>query len=363
MKKIITIFLSLSLSLGLITNVNASNKREDKIEQQNAINIYLSENASDHQIAKSIMIFEKYSVSKPRMLYYLGLANIETKTKLITLEKEIGYDYIEQAAVLGDPEAIYKIAMIKMTEGNLKDGIKGLKKASLQNNANAQYTLGKMYYQGNGVPLNKKNGFTLIEKSAKNKFPDAQYDLAKIYFSQKNQKIQKAGIYWLKQSVKSNKIEACSDLYKIYNSGLLVEKNIFLHKKYLSCSAENKDEEAMLLLASYYETGKYFKKNEATSHIWHGKLKAMKNETGTFKHSIFILKNTPRDKDKTKIAIQGLNTISEKNMDAAMLLGEIYKNGLYKTPISNKKAIKAFENAKRMGNNNAAKEIILLLNQ
>lgn len=351
------------LCLSLFSGVAFSAQRmtPELIEQQNAISTYLNSKKKE-EIAKSILIFEKYSSSSPRMLYYFGLANVENKTILLDLSKDVGNRYIEQASVLGDPEAKYFIAMNKIKSGDLKSGVEELKKAALKNEKKSQYQLGKMYFQGNGVPLNKKNGFKLIEASAKNNYADAQYDLAKIYFSQKDIKTQRGGLYWLRASVNNGKWEACQDLYKIYENGIMVEKNIHLHKQYLNCSAQNNVEEALSLLAEYHRIGKYFKKDLALSNYYNEKLLAFKNPTASYNYALYTLNTFPKNRDKVNKAISALSSVQSQHVEAAMLLGRIYKEGLFFQNKSKQYAIKSFKYAKKLGNEQAAKEIVLLLN-
>lgn len=329
-------------------------------EQQTALSVYLNSDTSA-DIAKAILVFEKYSSTSPRMLYYFGLANIEKKTKLLDLDENLGERYIEQASVLGDPEAKYYIAMEKIKEGDLKEGVKELKQAALKNEKKSQYQLGKMYFQGNGVPLNKKNGFKLIEASAKNNYADAQYDLAKIYFSQKDIKTQRGGLYWLKASVLNGKWEACQDLYKIYENGIIVDKNVHLHKQYLSCSAQHNVEEAISLMAHYYETGKYFKRDPVLANYYNEKLIDFNNADGAYKYAVFNLNTYPNNKDKVSKAMNALNKVQSKHMESALLLGKIYKHGLFGQRKSKKSAIDSFKRAKSLGSEVAAKEIVLLL--
>tara|TARA_Y100001960_G_C14783905_1_gene889410 strand:+ start:21419 stop:22501 length:1083 start_codon:yes stop_codon:yes gene_type:complete len=357
--KIKAFLLCISLFSGVA--FSAQKMTPEMLEQQNAISVYLNSKKQE-EIAKSILIFEKYSSSNPRMLYYFGLANIENKTRLLNLSKELGNRYIEQASVLGEPEAKYFIAMEKIKSGDIKTGVSELKVAALKNEKKSQYQLGKMYFQGNGVPLNKKNGFKLIEASAKNNYADAQYDLAKIYFSQKDIKTQKGGLYWLRASVKNGRLDACKDLYKIYENGIMVEKNIYLHKKYLSCSVLNNDEEAISLLAKYHETGKYFKKDLDLANYYNKKLVEFENPEGSYKYAIYTLNKFPKNTVKIDSALMALKKVSVVHLNSAMLLGRIYKEGLFSQIKDNREAIRYFKEAKALGSDVAAREIILLLN-
>ena len=358
--KIKAFLLCISLFSGIA--FSAQKMTPEMLDQQNAISVYLNSKKQE-EIAKSILIFEKYSSSNPRMLYYFGLANIEEKTRLLDLSPNIGFRYIEQASVLGDPEAKYFIAMDKIKSGDLKSGVKELKQAALKNEKKSQYQLGKMYFQGNGVPLNKKNGFKLIEASAKNNYAEAQYDLAKIYFSQKDIKTQRGGLYWLRASVNNGKWEACQDLYKIYENGIMIEKNIYLHKQYLKCSAQHNVEEALSLLAEYYRIGKYVKKDLVLSNYYNKKLLAFKNPVGSYNYALYNLSKYPKNKQKINEAMSALTSVQTNHLESALLLGKIYKEGLFFQKKNKQYAINSFRNAKRLGSEEASREIVLLLNK
>lgn len=363
MKKIVILIL---LTLFSLTS-NADGVRKLNLSDQekiNAISMYLNPNSEDKDIATSILIFEKYSAQDLNMLYYYGLANYESKTKLLTLNKEEGAKLIEQAAVKGDPDANYTYAMMLLKANKIKEGIGYLEISAKKGLPKAEYRLGKMYYQGNGVPRNRQSGFLLINNAAEGEEPEAQYDLAKIYFSQEDLEIQRKGIYWLKKAVINKNYVACSDLYKIYFNGILVEKDIQQHLKYLKCSANYKDKDAMYTLANYYETGKYMSKDIHGAGYWYKELaESVKDPEASLKYAQYLLSNFPNDKIKTTDAVKYLNVASQESMEASYLLGSIYKNGWYGVKVNTTNALRNFERAKKLGSNEAQKEIINLLNK
>lgn len=335
----------------------------EALEKKDAVAIYNNEESTDAQIAKAIIIFEKYSQNDPKMLYYLGKANIEKRTKMLQLDEKAGHNYIEQAAVRGDEDAKYEYSMELMKNGNLKDGIQSLKDAALKNQKNAQYQLGKMFYQGNGVPLNKTNGFNLIKAAAEQEHPDAQYDLAKIFFAQSSETLQKGGIHWLNKAVSNKNYKACDDLYKIYHAGILVEQNLQKHLKFLNCSALNDNKDAQLLLASYYQNGKYVTKNEHSAMIWYEKLKESGNAEGIYQFAVYNLKYKSEQPIVVRDSLSLLDKNSKYHLDSANLMAQIYMKGLYGTRMSFSTAVLHLENAKNLGDPSAQNKIIYLLSE
>jgi len=359
MNKIIMIVL---LTFSLCSNA-AVVVSKDQREKNAAVAIFLNKNSEEKDIAKSILTFEKFAAYDNLMLFYLGKANYELTTDLLTLNQAKGRNYIEKAAVKGVHLAEYAYSVILMKENKFATAISYLKASANRNNRDAQYTLGKMYYLGDGVPRSKKNGFTLISAAAKNGNPDAQYDLAKVYFSQKNEKIQKNGVYWLKSAVVNGNLNACDELYKLYFGGILVEHNKKKHIEYLNCSANNNNSDAKYLLATYYATGKYVEKNAHKSGYWFKSLAEEEDPEASVHYSNYIFNYFKNDRKKIRTAIEYLDRVSKINIDAAMTLGNIYKEGLYGVSSDKSEAIKHFESAKNLGSETAQYKIIELLDK
>ncbi len=335
---------------------------ESQKEKNKAVAIYLDESSSDSLRAQSILIFEKYAAYDANMLYYLGRANYDEVTSLLKLNKHEGKKMIEKAAVKGSDIAEYAYAMILLEENKLIEGVKYLKDASKDGNRDAQYQLGKMYYKGNGVPKSKTNGFKLILSSAQKDQPFAQYDIAKIFFSQSEESVKKNGVTWLTRAVINGNNKACSELYKLYYSGLLVAQDRKKHIEYLICSAKYGDNDARILLANYYEKGNYIKMNHHKAAYWNLELAKEGDDAASVKYAKYIFSYHKNNKSKIQEAMTYLDKSSESYTESAMMLGHIFKGGLYGNLKNPAKAITHFENAKNLGNEDAQKEIIAILN-
>lgn len=99
-------------------------------------------------------------------------------------------------------------------------------KAAKQGDITAQYNLGYLYEQGQGVDKNLQKAFKWYEKAAKQGYVDAQYNVATFYYTgrgvQKN--LQKA-LYWYEQAAHYGDRNALYNLGVIYAKGTEVEKN------------------------------------------------------------------------------------------------------------------------------------------
>ena len=153
----------------------------------------------------------------------------------------------------------------------------------------------------------------------------------------------------------------CDELYKLYISGVLVTQDRKKHIDYLTCSAKNENSNAKFLLATYFKNGKYLPKNEHKAAYWFNSLAVSGDDEGAVEYSKYIFKFFKTDKKKSRNAISLLEVAANKNSEAAMILGYIYKQGLYGIGIDKSRAIRFFESAKDFGNEKAQYEIIELL--
>lgn len=351
MKKFISCLL-LFASFSFSANAAKVVMTQAQKEKSSAVFIYKKDNASDAELIKAITTFEKYAESDPAMKYYFGLANIEKRTLRLTLLPDKGLNLIREASLLGDKSAQYYFAMEQIKSNNLKDGVKGLTNSARSGYPQAQYQLGKMYYQGNGVSKNRQTGFQLIKLAADKNIADAQYDLAKIYFSQEDNALKKGGVYWLVSSVKNGKTSACDDLYKLYKEGLIVNSDMKKHLYYLQCAAKNESVDAMKTLGSYLFSGTHLTKDVNQAMFWYKKAAENKDTQSAY---IYAKHNLVLERDES---LTMLRTNASKHEESAFLLGQIYKYGMYNVKVSKNEAIRYFEISKSMGNKKAIDEII-----
>lgn len=95
---------------------------------------------------------------------------------------------------------------------NPKD-LKDLERRAEEGDASAQTELGKMYYEGNGVPRHYEKARNLyFLDAAKQGDPEAQFYLGMMYYEGKGgQKDHKMAMYWLSKAVDA--VSADAQLY------------------------------------------------------------------------------------------------------------------------------------------------------
>ena len=90
----------------------------------------------------------------------------------------------------------------------------------------AQYNLGYMFYEGQGVPQSKRRAIGLWMKAAEQGVAQAQHNLALSYLSgDLGTKDAKAALFWIEKSVQSGLARSQYTLGKMYLHGIGVEQN------------------------------------------------------------------------------------------------------------------------------------------
>jgi TPR repeat protein len=99
---------------------------------------------------------------------------------------EIDLKEIEKLAESGNVEAQFNLGlMFDQGQGvpqNYTEAAKWYRKAAEQGHADAQYFLGTMYIQGQGVPQNYTEATTWLKKAAEQGLTDAQFILGGMYY-------------------------------------------------------------------------------------------------------------------------------------------------------------------------------------
>ena len=135
----------------------------------------------------------------------------------------------------------------KSVQVNKSEAAKWFLKSANQDYTKAQYELARLYLAGDGVKKNSVFAFDLMFSAAKNDHSEAQYELAKMYlqgFSGPSNPGK--AIEWLNKAADGNHSSAMFTLGKLYYEGKLVTKkrNIGLEllkeADYLGSSEANK---------------------------------------------------------------------------------------------------------------------------
>ena len=184
------------------------------------------------------------------------------KTPRYDMKKAI-YWY-RKSAGQGYGSAQYDLGVLyKNGEGVKRDYKKAIywySKAAEQEYSSAQYDLGVLYYYGEGVKRDYKKAIYWYSKAAEQGLKDAQNALGVLYKNGTGVKRDyKKAIYWYRKAAERGDIEATLDLGALYKNGEGVrdyKKAIYWYRK----AAERGDIEATLDLGALYKNRRDYKK-------------------------------------------------------------------------------------------------------
>jgi len=156
--------------------------------------------------------------------------------------------------------------------------IESLKKVAVElNDDSAQFLVGYMYDQGQGVPGDKGEAAVWYRKAADQQHPQAQYHLALLLLHGDGvtQNIAEA-LTWLEKASQKND-QAAVTLGKMYLYGDHIKKDYKSAFSLLKKAAVNMDIEARLLLSHMYRDGRGVKADSKQWIYWLKKAAAAEN--------------------------------------------------------------------------------------
>ncbi|MBI4384324.1 MAG: sel1 repeat family protein [Nitrospinae bacterium] len=102
-----------------------------------------------------------------------------------------------------------------------------LQKKADGGDAEAQYELGIIFADGQGVTRNFKKGMEWLQRSAKGGFPLAQFCLGSIYFNGRGvQRDDTEAVEWFKKATEQNHLDSQFNLGVMFENGWGVQRNV-----------------------------------------------------------------------------------------------------------------------------------------
>ena len=137
------------------------------------------------------------------------------------------------------------------------------KRAAERGNARAQFDLGLMYANGNGVAKNEAEALKWFSKAAQNNF----YKPVSVKRVVKRKKISQQFIFAKNAAAKGN-VRAQFDLAMMYSKGNGVRKNEKLAFNYFHKAARNNSIEAKFQMGLNFAQGRGVKKQKQLAKYW-----------------------------------------------------------------------------------------------
>ncbi len=156
------------------------------------------------------------------------------------------------ASGFGDAVAAFK-------RGDYATALLGFCNAAEQGDMRAQYNLGIMYDNGEGVQQNYAAAFDWYKTAAERGYTDAQYNLAKMYsYGQGVGRDYVQAVYWYRTAAEQGDVEALYNLGVMYNCGEGVVQDLPFAHMWFSLAASN--------MSPGKERGGVLKIQEMTAH-------------------------------------------------------------------------------------------------
>ena len=191
----------------------------------------------------------------------------------ISKENKQAFYWFKIMAEQGDAQAQYNVGGMyyegKGVPQNYKQALYWYKKAAEQGHAKAQYNIGGIYNNGQGVPQDYKQALYWYKKAAEQGVVEAQYNIGVIYKNGQGVQNYKQALYWFKKSAEQGDAQAQSNIGVIYYKGQGVLQNykqaLYWYKK----SAEQGYAGAQYNIGTMYAQGLGVPQNYEKAFYWY----------------------------------------------------------------------------------------------
>lgn len=242
-----------------------------------------------------------------------------------------------QLAEQNDAEAQYLIGRKYFTGSDIQkdtnEAIKWLELAATQKHTKAQFQLGKIYLYGeNGIRPNYLYALSYLKGAAKNNYAEAQFELGNYYLMGKTENVNyPEAIKWYRAAAEQQHIRAMLELGKILNEGRGgINPQPDQAKHYLSLAAESGNGEAMQYLRDMVRHGSTGVLNSASITDFHTKLNdaAAGHIPSQYEVGMAYLKGLGVQADM-KLAAKWLRRAAmNDHADAQYQLSQLYRDGV-----------------------------------
>ena len=165
---------------------------------------------------------------------------------------------------------LYQIITDEEIPMNQRDGaVRKLEQLATKGDADAQYTMGKLYRDGPLLIPDWVNAAHWFDQAARQNHAAAQYALGRLLLSD-DVEVQevKAGLYWLGAAARSRNSYASYRLGKEYLSGKVTQKDAGKAAQFFLSAAEQGNQYAQYMLGKLYLTGDGVSKDTGEALNW-----------------------------------------------------------------------------------------------
>ena len=195
-------------------------------------------------------------------------------------------------------------------KGDYKTAVKLWKPLAEQGNANAQFVLGLMYANGEGVPEDDKQAVKWYRLAAEQGLADAQYNLGFMYANGEGvPEDDKQAVKWFRLAAEQGLASAQNNLGVRYENGQGVIINYTEAVRLYNLSARQGNEYGMYNFAGMYKDGKGVEEDKIYAYMWFN----LANEAG---HSSAKDKREELSEKMTTKELRIAQELSQKCLDS-----------------------------------------------
>lgn len=189
--------------------------------------------------------------------------------KLILLLLTLGQTLIAQSQDSNSmAETDYQVAVEYYDNQNFSKALEWFKKAASLEHAQAQFNLGVMYENGDGVAKDYNQALEWYNKAADNGNNEAMFRIGAIYFMTQD---YTNALEWYHNAANEGNANAQCALGIMYNFGYGVDQDYVTALKWFNKSAAKDNADALWFLGNLYENGNGVNKDHAKAVKWYKK--------------------------------------------------------------------------------------------
>jgi TPR repeat protein len=194
-------------------------------------------------------------------------------------------------------ETVYRLGVKNYTRQNYEEAEKSFLEAAHGGLAEAQYVLGLLYWDGEGLAQNREEAEKWYRKAANQGHTGAQFRLGALYDDKPGHVHDHAlAVWWYQKAAEQGQSEAIASLGTMYYLGHGIEQS---NEKAAECferAAEGGNPWAQDYLGEMYEEGLVVAKDEAKAAHWYGK--AAEEGHASAQYHLALLYETGRGVEK-----------------------------------------------------------------
>ena len=234
---------------------------------------------------------------------------------------------------------------------NYTEALPFLTEAAEKGHSNAQYCLGRMYYEGLGVDRDLEKAFSLAYKSAMQDDDMGQNLLGVLYVNGAGVALDYyEAVSWYRKAAAQGNIKAFCNLGFMYLNGNGVEENHEEAAKWFRKAAEQGDDRGQYWLGELYLAGDGVENNFDEAVKWFRKAAEQGNSYGQASLGVMYLMGWGVVMEDYEEAVYWLQkSVAQDNDLGQYFMGNVYENGLG-VDVDVEEAKKWYQKAAEQGN-------------